>query len=377
MYCTWCRERKFDNMLSRGTNKFTKKNLDRHEDNNEHKSTKGPKPDTKVAPIIKAIYGDHKQAMINLFKAAYYIAVECISYKKYESLVNLLGDVKCVVPTTYYHDRKNCAELIGYISSAIDSEILNTIKRSTSFGLMVDESVDMTQEEHVVLYAKYYDIDKELFKTAFLKLLKIPNAKSLTLHKVIKSYLREAGLNIGKMASICTDGAANMASVKDGLIGLFHLENPGIVFTHCVAHRVSLAMKDAIKKIPYIILYSDLVRNIHAYFARSALRTEKLKEIFASKEESFAKIPELFTIRWISLYPVVTKIMQGYDPLYEYFYQNSKQDATAMERYQEGEVRFYNRILIDDSEGNLHIIKTVPGFHLLGADTGFTHRYSY
>jgi len=327
MYCKWCRNKGFTNAMTEGSNRFRTSCLYEHEKTDDHKkASPAPINPTQLDKIITA----KDAAITNLFKAALWLAEEALPSVKYEGVCNLLEKTGCVIPETLHRDRHSYMEFTHLISSVIENKILAQINSSLAYGIMLDESIDITQEEHLVIYAKYFDEKDHKFKTTFLKLVQITDKTGETIHKTVKTFLRESGLNIFKIVGVCTDGASNMSSDKHGFIGRFHLENNATIYTHCVVHRLSLALKDAIKEYPYIVKYESVLRNIHSYFSKSAKKTEQLRDLFEKNDKPFIKLPELFTIRWFSLYQVVIKLVKIYAEMYDYFEKQSNEDDIAL-----------------------------------------------
>jgi len=122
---------------------------------------------------------------------------------------------------------------------------------------MVDEGCDIVQEEHIIISAQYWFENN--IKTRFLKLLKVSDKKAEVIFQTVKSYLMSKDISFTKMIGICTDGTYSMSSENEGLIDKILKENNGIIFTHCACHRFSLALKDVITQLPYLILYQNVL----------------------------------------------------------------------------------------------------------------------
>eukprot|EP01022_Parablepharisma_sp_SALTPOND_P025842 TRINITY_DN6106_c0_g1_i1.p1 TRINITY_DN6106_c0_g1~~TRINITY_DN6106_c0_g1_i1.p1 ORF type:complete len:806 (-),score=53.06 TRINITY_DN6106_c0_g1_i1:371-2788(-) len=316
MFCKWCQAHAMNNTMTVGSRKFTSKSLNEHENTKDHKKSIPALDKSAMKLEIKDAY---TLAIVNLIKSALFIAREALPNKKFGKVCDLLDKTGCVIPKSMYRDQHGYKEFVQLISRVIENKLLSRIRESVAYGLMLDESIDMVQEEHVIIYCKYYDEQMQKFQVTFLKLLKVNNSKAITVYTELKKYLRQQNLDLFKAVGICTDGAYNMSGKQSGLIGLMRMENPAIEYTHCVVHRLNLVLKDAKKQIPYILRYERVLRSIHSYFSHSALRTENLKAIFVKNEEPFVKIPELFTIRFLALHSVVERVLTTYKEVHEYF----------------------------------------------------------
>ena len=80
------------------------------------------------------------EAMHYLFQASYYIGKEIISFHKFSGLYSLFGKVKANMIKKLYHDEKNCGEILFCISSVVQKKVLDRVRDSRFFGIMINES---------------------------------------------------------------------------------------------------------------------------------------------------------------------------------------------------------------------------------------------
>ena len=66
----------------------------------------------------------------------------------------------------------------------------------------------------------------------------MPDGKALTVVNAVKTVITKFGLDISKVVGLGSDGASAMASELNGV----KRENPPLVFSHCVAHRLSFGV---------------------------------------------------------------------------------------------------------------------------------------
>ena len=76
---------------------------------------------------------------------------------------------------------------------------------------------------------------------------------------------------------------------------------PGLLYTHCVAHILELAILDSIKfDDSYLEKFNDNINGIFKFYYLSAVRRQELKHISEMFEEEFKKLGLLKNIRWIA-----------------------------------------------------------------------------
>lgn len=109
------------------------------------------------------------EAMISLLRAAYFVGKEGLSFHKFPSLCSLLLACKALLPEKLNHDEKACSEMVFVISCVITRNILDRVRDSPFFGLMIDESTDISVTGHLVVFATF--LEGSLPFTCFLGLV--------------------------------------------------------------------------------------------------------------------------------------------------------------------------------------------------------------
>jgi hypothetical protein len=96
-------------------------------------------------------------AMYSLFQAAYYVGKEVIPFHKFSGLCVLLVKVKANMTEKLYHDEKSCSEILFCISSVVQKKVLDRVRDSRFFGIMIDESTDISVTGHLVVFASFVE----------------------------------------------------------------------------------------------------------------------------------------------------------------------------------------------------------------------------
>ncbi|MCO5547158.1 hypothetical protein L7F22_000601 [Adiantum nelumboides] len=297
------------------------------------------------------------QATLNLFAVAYHMGKNDLSFNKHASMLSLLRFCKCPFMTTdLYHNDKACATFIYYISESLLQDIVRDIQASDFFSLMMDESTDIGQVQHMIVVVNFMkDLEPV---TAFLGLLEIQKGTSSHLYDSCKFFMTQLGLDSTKMACLGTDGASSMIGRKNGLGVRLQRDSPYMTRVHCIAHRASLCLANAVKDSPYAQEIDHLINDIAATFSRSAQRSHQLKDL---ETES----PKLKEFQLIYSIHFMADILDRLAILSKTF-QSSFVDIASVVGIVEAEIRFIRMHFIEDPHVELNsLIYDSRGYHII------------
>ena len=230
-------------------------------------------------------YALKKQASVDLaieklFKCAYYIAKQDLAFRKLESLVKLLRECGVEGLPHMYNDNKACASFVINISKALEVEIYNSVRKNPWFGLMVDESTNVSVTKNLILYATF--VERRKAKTAYVGLLEAEDGNAYTITECILNLLRKWDLDIKKMMGFGSDGAFVMVGMSNGVATRLKSYNPFMSSIHCCAHRTNLCVQEASKyeEIKETCKMLDaLVNRVATHFSRSSMRQGELAKM--------------------------------------------------------------------------------------------------
>ena len=141
------------------------------------------------------------------------------------------------------------------IDEVLKQYCLETIKQVDSFGLLADETSDVSVLEQLIMFVKFVDYELGEPRTVFLPAECItdpsePNAEVLT--QSILGVLKELELNINIMKSFVNDGASVMTGIHNGVVARLKRVNNVMLNFHCICHRLALACCDSGNETEYI-----------------------------------------------------------------------------------------------------------------------------
>jgi hypothetical protein len=146
VFCKTCREGggKFV-YASEGSTNVKVSALQYHSKSNEHKKLSYAKHVGKKAleKCVAKANNAWDEAMMSLFKSVYFLGKEFIPCHKFASLYELLVSCKTPITEKLYHHEKTCVDMMFIISTILQRQILDKIRDSRFFGIMIDESIDI------------------------------------------------------------------------------------------------------------------------------------------------------------------------------------------------------------------------------------------
>ena len=129
-------------------------------------------------------------------KIIFWLADNDISLNKLSEVVKLCRILGCsqllsASNTITYENNVSGREILSAISRSIEETIWKELGEAIAFGIMVDESTDISCEPHLIIYVKYCLYGN--IKIHFLKLLQLRSKDSKTIFEAIISLFDEKG----------------------------------------------------------------------------------------------------------------------------------------------------------------------------------------
>jgi hypothetical protein len=129
-------------------------------------------------------------------KVVFWLAKNDIPLNKLPKAVELCRALECPKllsnsnPVTYENNISG-RQMLSAISNSIEEVIWRELDESTAFGIMIDESTDISCEPHLIIYVKYCWHGN--IKIRFLKLLQLKNKDSKSIFELIIGLFDKKG----------------------------------------------------------------------------------------------------------------------------------------------------------------------------------------
>ena len=260
--------------------------------------------------------------VLSLFKAAYFLGKETIGYCKFPTLCELLLSIHANITTKLYHDEKACAQMLFCFSRVVQKKILDRVRNSRFYGIMIDESTDVSVTGYIVVFACF--VEEGLPVAIFLGLIQISDGKKnpKEIYDALLAAMKEWDLNLDTFVGFGSDGASTMVGKKIGVSATLKKEvNPFITIVHCIAHRTNLAALQAASTKPCDVMSSkvdNLLNSLAAYFKKSSKQKSCLLKLQEELFDSKKVLNRFIKIRWLSRWQAVTSLCGSLESVLTY-----------------------------------------------------------
>jgi hypothetical protein len=97
---------------------------------------------------------------------------------------------------------------------------------------------------------------------------------------------------------------------------------------HCLAHRLELAVNDALKSVAATNHLQSFLKSLYALYSQSPKNQRELGEVTADTETQLLRIIAIFDIRWVaSSFTTVRAVWHNFPVLHNHF-RNASVDST-------------------------------------------------
>ncbi|XP_070017137.1 uncharacterized protein LOC107779850 [Nicotiana tabacum] len=162
------------------------------------------------------------------------------------------------------------------------------------FGILVDESKDISHKEQMALVLRYVNNKGEVIET-FVGIVHVSNTSAMSLKKEICSFLSDHSLSPTQIRGQGYDGASNMQGELNGVKTLIFNESPSAYCIHYFGHQLQLTLVAIAKKHSDVDDFFCIVTNVLNIVGASFKRRDLLREHQAERivaESLMGKIKE-------------------------------------------------------------------------------------
>ena len=301
----------------------------------------------RESPIIQSLENLSKEELQKMklkFDVAYFVAVEQMAFSKYPSICALEKRHGVDIGQSYLNANA-CKEFVHCIADIENEDLISAVAQAKFFSLLMDGSTDKGNADNEATLVVWCDPEGEnekvctkigyltvfrphhltaegLFETVnnSLRFLRVEtlhgdsdNVDNEAVDTGVVSQITEPINSNKKLVGMGTDGASSNIAAK-GLKGLVEQKLPWIFWMWCLAHRLELAIKDALSGTLFDSIDEMLLRLYYLYekSPKKCIELESLcadlKECLEFDEDGIRPVRACGT-RWVSH---KVKAMRGY-----------------------------------------------------------------
>ena len=178
MFCTLCEKHCKVGPWVNGTDNFRHKTLDKHTRGDAHKAAQAAEaPGQQVLPVtLTAAQHCRNGSIIAALRTVYWIVTEEITNRKYTSLLQFQRLQGCfnvqnlrIGGNASYDSPDIFNQLLAALNEVVEEQIDSKLRASPCIGIGIDESIDRSNEKHIMAVARYIDLENGSVSTTFLK----------------------------------------------------------------------------------------------------------------------------------------------------------------------------------------------------------------
>ncbi|XP_038190316.1 zinc finger MYM-type protein 1 [Arvicola amphibius] len=159
----------------------------------------------------------------------------------------------------FYHSTQVQEEIIEVIKAEMLQDIVSELRVASAFSIICEETADGATEGQLSVCVRYPHTTSSavLVKERFLGFVNIEEMTAVHIHRHIKAYLQQVGIDFNKICGQAYDLATNLRVKFNEVVTEFKKEEPRILYVHCYAHFFELAVISFCKEV------KELRRTLH------------------------------------------------------------------------------------------------------------------
>lgn len=299
MFCKWCLKFHNKGKFIKGSKRFKIDGLRNHASSKKHiNSIKTMKNNSSLLTLFQKSFLLAQKEFERYFRLIHFIAKENLAIVKYPQLIRLMKDMGFNFPSNTYQTPYAFKEMLLTMSDQCFKILIERVKNSPYFSILVDESTDIETNKSFIIYIRYYDQKTFRVETVFFRLFDIEYGDSDHIYNITKDLLKHYGLLVEYMIAWGSDGASVMIGKKQGIAKKFHDVNPFLLINHCAPHKLNLALKDA-QDVEILNNYDKSLKLIYRTLGKSHKKLQCVKKWAVIKGLKYHKLLKVFDIRWL------------------------------------------------------------------------------
>ena len=225
----------------------------------------------------------------------------------------LLAPIKTAPANAFHLSTYSSTTFLETFGELVKSRLRERFARVQLFALLADEATDINMCSRLSVCIRFHD--EHEIQEHFLACIPLESTDASSISDGIKQVLADYKLNMTKCAAVSFDGAANFSGVHGGVQAILRESQPTLLYVHCSAHRLQLALMHASSQCAPIKRLLASVGRLYSQIGHSPKRIRDLLEIEKMLEEPAHKLVQPVATRWLSYDRSISMIWQHYAAL--------------------------------------------------------------
>lgn len=227
------------------------------------------------------------------------------------------------IGATYINDKS--ARLFTQAIADTERERVKTEVEGSKFAsILSDGATDSSVTENEIVYVR---VCKQ--GTVSVKFMGCMSAEKVDAEGILNALERAVqftGLKwvelLNTLVALGSDGASVMMGVRKGVAALLKERNPCIIGIHCFGHRLELAYKESLKKVPLGEKVVTLLMGLYYFYHNSPLNRSNLRNSFKALGKKVVTPSRVGGTRWVGhVQRALTNLFRGYEALVQHLQQ--------------------------------------------------------
>nr|XP_047140930.1 zinc finger protein 862-like [Hydra vulgaris] len=266
------------------------------------------KNNATITDGLKKMKKSDLEKTLKKFQLSFFIAKQQLPLSKFVPIVKLVELFGVNMGESYISDRQ-CVVFIDYIARSLQNSLHDSLRNAKFYSVLCDGSTDSSVIENEVVYALYFDpqpvgSDAVEIRTSFLDIKYLESGKAQGVVKVLEECFVNLLTPI-KCIGFPSDGAALNRGDQSSVKTILREKSPWLVFVWCVAHRLDLAIADALKDTEFDLVDEIILRS-YCLYQKAPKKLRQLRELYTVLKDEMDTLDESCKpkkasgTRWIS-----------------------------------------------------------------------------
>ncbi|XP_060846063.1 zinc finger MYM-type protein 1-like [Rhopalosiphum padi] len=322
IYCTTCKlfglsKIKKNKFVTNGSNdwKNLKRTIEVHESIPEHLQAEisrglyiaNLRLDLTLLQSVNNQVATNREIVLAVIQILIYCARQNIPLRGHDEQItsqnrgNFLELVKLIKNRLTFLSNRSQNNLLKIIGDMIRTNILDQVKKSQLFAVIIDTTTDISNQEQFSLVLRYVN-DDGMIEERLAALETATDGTGMGLFHAFKNITEKYGINWREdLCAQSYDGAASMQGEYSGLRTLIQKENPRALYIWCFAHQLNLVIVDTCDCCEDTRNFFGEVQSLVAYMRarkRTAVFVNCQKEL--NPTERVRRLKHFSDTRWAS-----------------------------------------------------------------------------